>query len=165
MDEISLEKWYALSLPDKSFLSDFEKEFPSEYYEMLQTLQRGNVWEGLARGVWGFHFSPKLLEVVSPQKGKFYFFPQRPTPSQMNGIAELSLKASGWNNRSESVLRLHQSMIVKCYGISPTPETEDQTVVVKPNVVYRNLMGVEIVADNSLQWSVRGTKSIVIEDK
>lgn len=165
MDEIPFEKWQQLEQPDISFLPDFEKEFPPEYFEMLNSLRQDKVWNGSARAVWGFHFSTKPLDVITSQKGKLYFFPQRPTPFQMNEIAELSLKASGWNNRRQSVLQHHEPMIVKCYGISPTPETENQMVVVKPNTHYSKLMGVEIVADNSLQWLVRGSKSIVIGDK
>lgn len=165
MNDLSIEGWRQLNQLDTSFLSEFEKEFPPEYFEMLDSLQQNIIWEGLARAVWGFHFSPKPLEVITPQKGRLYFFPQRPTSSQMNEIAELSLKASGWNNRTKTVLRLHQPTIVKCYGISPAPETENQIVVVKPNANYSNLLGVEIVADNSTQWLARGSKSIVLGDK
>jgi hypothetical protein len=141
----------------------FAKTCPPSFFELQRKLEKSSSVECAAEAVRGFHFSTKRLDVVRPQRGELYIFPQRPNQFQMETLSEVAASAAGWGNRKSSE-HISQPTIVYCYEIRPRAETAPKTVVAKRNIHYTSqpISGMGIECDDSLCWDIVDVKEIVV---
>ncbi|QQG41850.1 MAG: hypothetical protein HYV90_00860 [Candidatus Woesebacteria bacterium] len=162
LDSVDLAHQWRSANKKETIAPNLEQNAPSEYYDMVACLKRGEKWVGPAKAVRGFHFSPKVLNEVVPNGGELFFFPERPTIYQSKQIAELSQSAPGWNRRGNMRNRdLGTPEVVFCCAIAPDDKDLDVQVTVEPNADYFGLMGLRVVVDGSIKWQIVDRKIVL----
>lgn len=146
-----------------SFGNRFEERLTPEYHKMLRELfSSPNEYQGSA--IRGFHFSLAAVDSINPKDGKLWLFPNRPTISDLKEIALLPARDS-WRSKKMAYTS-EPARFVFCYEIHPSDRTSSERLRVKANVNYGSsgLQGIEVSANDSLDWLVTDYKVIEISE-